>query len=78
LNPETIQDVESWPAKFMFIGLCSNYDEHGENFTIFQLLPEYPKNDPKFKRRHRVHHLFPLPTYKGDGCRKAYGTAKKL
>lgn len=61
------QGVPPEAAKFLFIGLDANYSPTIEREPIFQKVCEYHSDGAAFWKRHKVHHPFLLPQYKGDG-----------
>lgn len=61
------QGVPPEAAMFLFIGLDANYSPTIEREPIFQKVCEYHSDGAAFWRKHKVHHPFLLPQYKGDG-----------
>lgn len=56
-------------AEFLFVGLDANYAADLERAPAFGSIVEYHDDGVAFWQRHRVHHPFLLPSYRGDGRR---------
>ena len=61
------QGVSPENADILFVGLDANYSATIEHQPIFPKICEYHSDGAAFWRKHRVHHPFLLPEYKGDG-----------
>lgn len=70
------QGVPPEDAKFLFIGLDANYSPTIDREPIFQKVCEYHSDGAAFWKKHKVHHPFLLPQYKGDGRKYHLNFAK--
>jgi hypothetical protein len=56
-------------SRNIFIGEDANFADDIEQQPIWPALKEYLADGPSFVARHKIHHPFVLPSYKGDGKR---------
>jgi hypothetical protein len=63
------QGADPEKAKYVFVGLDANYANDLENSTSYQKVLDYHLDGVAFWQKHKVHHPFLLPSYRGDGRR---------
>jgi hypothetical protein len=63
------QGADPEKAKYIFVGLDANYTKDLENSSSYQEVLEYHLDGVAFWQKHKVHHPFLLPYYRGDGRR---------